>query len=148
MLINSRDCKLTRITNLLGRDLVLSEFELALQNLPFRSTRARVSLPQPNAAKKRVTIVAQLDALRQLVQLLGIATTQHNVVGNERLLQLHQGVLNVALPGFLTQNRAAIISKIILNGAAGTIRQVPQFERQDILIPHQRGPQPGTESEK
>src|SRR5207249_2660412 len=67
---------------------------------------------------------------------------------NERLLQLHNGVLNVPLPGFLPEPCLARFAKVVLNDAAIAIRQVAQLKRQDIILPNQRGSKSCSESEK
>lgn len=44
-------------------------------------------------------------AFRQCIQFLGVATAEHDSIGNERFFQLEERMLDVASPGFLTEPR-------------------------------------------
>src|SRR5437868_11594740 len=57
-------------------------------------------------------------------------------------------MLDVALPGFLTELGQAGFSEIIFNDAAVTIRQISQFEREHRLGPNKGRSKPGAEPEK
>ncbi len=56
--------------------------------MPLRALGARVGLPEADAAEIGVAILAQLEAFRQLVELLGVATAHDHVLGDQRTLQL------------------------------------------------------------
>src|SRR5438874_3071 len=119
-----------------------------LKDLPFGPARPRVDLPQADSTQKRVAIMPALDSFREFVQFFGVAAAQHDVVGNQRFLQLHERVLDVPLPGFLAELGQAGFSEIIFNDAAITVRQISQFQRKDSFFPNQGGTKPGAESEK
>ena len=55
---------------------------------------------------------------------------------------------HLALPGFLPVFFQASLSDVILDGGAITVRQVAQFQRQDVIVPNQSGTKTGPETEK
>src|SRR5262245_16501737 len=92
--------------------------------------------------------MSQFNSLRNQYQFLRISTTQHDVIGNQGFLQLHNGVLNIALPGFVAESCLPGFAKVILNDAAVAVGQVAQLERKDKVVPNQGGPKSRPESEK
>src|SRR6266700_1047295 len=105
------------------------------KDLPFWTARARVYLPQACSAQERIAIMPAFDSFRQLIQSLGVTTAQHDVIGNERFLQLDERVLDVAAPGFLTEPLQAWFAKIVFNDAAVAIGKVSQFEQENVIVP-------------
>src|SRR6266576_3277539 len=57
-----------------------------LHDPPLRSARSRIGLPEANAAEESVSVVPQLNSVRQLVELLRTPATKNDIIGNKRLL--------------------------------------------------------------
>src|SRR5437667_3019626 len=108
---------------------------VVLQDAPLRATRARVNLPQTRAAKKGVSIVPALNSFRKRIQFFGVAAAEHNVVGDERFLQLGDGEFDLVLPFFFAESFQAGSAKIIFNDFAIAIRQIAELERQNGVGP-------------
>src|SRR6266581_4195776 len=89
-----------------------------------------------------------LDSFREFVQFFGVAAAQHDVIGDQRFLQLHKRVLNVALPIFFAEAGQAWFSEIIFNDTAVAIRQIAQFEREDVMAPNKGRSKSGAQPEK
>lgn len=70
----------SKLLTLERRHLLSAAF---LKDPPFWPPCARVDLPQTCSAQERVAIMPALDAFRQLIQFLGVATAQHDVIGDE-----------------------------------------------------------------
>ena len=51
--------------------------------LPLWSPCARVDLPEASSAEERIPIVPEFNSLRELVQLLGVAAAEHDIIGDE-----------------------------------------------------------------
>jgi hypothetical protein len=76
-----------------------------------------------------------LDAFWKFIQFLGVTTAQHDVIGDERFLQLDERVLDVASPGFLAESCQARFAQIIFNDGAVAIRQLSKFEWENVILP-------------
>ena len=92
--------------------------------------------------------MSALDSLRQFIEFFRVTAAEHHVIGNERFFQLDKRVLDVAPPSLFAMPRHAGFSKIVFNNAAVTIRKIPQFQRENIIAPHQGGAQACAEPEK
>src|SRR5437867_7154473 len=62
-----------------------------------------VVLPEAKAADEGVLVVAQAAALRQRGQPLGVAAAQHDVVGDQRVLEHLDDLEHLVLPLLLAQ---------------------------------------------
>ena len=80
------------VTKLKGRkQLMMVHFNLvtlltfltALKNLPLRSTCACVNLPESNSTQERIPVMSKFNSPGDLVQLLGVSTTEHDIIGNQ-----------------------------------------------------------------
>ena len=63
----------------------------------------RVGLPEPNAAKKSVSIVSQFDPIRQSIQFLRASAAENYVIRNQRFLQQHDGSKDFGFPLFFAE---------------------------------------------
>src|SRR5258706_731804 len=101
----------------------------AWQSLPPGSSpdASIARLPQAEATPEGVVVVAEPGARRKLLEQLGVAATEHDVVGFERGFELLDDVRHVATPLLLAQALQPAEPDIILVGAPFLVRQVRQF---------------------
>src|SRR5439155_25300752 len=92
--------------------------------------------------------MSALDSLRQFIEFFRVTAAEHHVIGNERFFQLDKRVLDVAPPTLFAMPRHAGLSKTVFNDAAVTIRKIPQFQRENIIAPHQGCAQACAEPDK
>src|SRR6266403_1218128 len=71
-----------------------------------------------------------------------------SVFRNERSLQLRDSIGDFSFPFFFTQQRQAWNAEVIFDDVAVGIRQVAELERHQDLVPHQRGAETSSESQK
>ncbi len=79
---------------------------------------------------------------------LGVAAPEHDVIGDEGLFQQPDRAHRFAFPRFLTQLLQTFVAQLVLNDPVIHVGQITQFERQDVIRPDERRPQPGAEAEE
>src|SRR4051794_23316095 len=94
-------------------------------------------LPQAEAAEEGVLVVAQAAALRQCLQLLGIAAAEHDVVGDEGCLETADDIVDCFLPPLLAQPLQAADADVVLEGALLLVGQMAQLHRGDDVVDDQ-----------
>src|SRR6266550_5439755 len=108
-----------------------------LHDSPLRSARSRIGLPQANATEESVSVVPQLNSVRQLVELLGTSAAKNDVIGNKRLLQQQDRAKHFAFPFFFTELFHSRLAKVILDDVAVTVRQIAELQREHVRLPNQ-----------
>src|SRR5580700_277665 len=98
---------------------------------PVDSERIRYLIFLPNAkpASKRILVIAQLRAGRQLLQFLAIPSAQHHIIRVERELQSLRNLGHAPPPFFLPHPLEAAQSEIILIRFSVLVRKVRQLHR-------------------
>src|SRR3954471_23362959 len=118
-----------------------------LNHVPLRSASSGISVPHPATAGERIAIVSRFDSGRQLVELLGVAAAEHNVIGDEGKLQLAKAEENVPHPFLFSKAREPGFAQVSLDDSA-FIRKVAELERQKVPRPDERRPKPRPQAQK
>src|SRR5437870_8071542 len=126
----------------------MSILRYTLDDRPFRSASARIDLRKPHSAEKRVAVMPKLCAFRQLLQLLGVAAPEHDVISDKRFPDLCDRVHHLAFPFFFAELAHAWLSQKIFDDSVIAIRQVAQFQRQHHVAQNQGRAEPSAESKK
>src|SRR5207245_6569111 len=92
--------------------------------------------------------MSALNSSRKRIQLFRVAAAEHDVVGDERFLQLRDREFDLAFPLFFAKPFQAGAAKIIFDDCAITIGQIAEFEREDGVGPNKSRTEAGAESEK
>src|SRR5215211_2514394 len=108
----------------------------------------RIGLPEANAAEKSVSIVAQLDAMRQSTQFLRAAAAEDHVIGNKRFLQQHDSTKDFVFPSFFSELFQSRLAEIILDDVVVAVRQIAELEWEHVAFPDQSRTQSGAQPEK
>src|SRR4051794_29900952 len=99
-----------------------------LDHVPLRSASSGIGVPHSATAGERIAIVSRFDSRRQLVELLGVAAAEHNVIGDERELQLGKAEENVPHPFFFSKAGKPGFAQVGLDDPA-FVREVAELER-------------------
>src|SRR5437660_8445710 len=91
---------------------------------PFLLARAPIDFPKSNAAEIGISIMPELDTDWQLIEALGVTATENNVIGDERFLELQDGVFDLGLPRSRTKPSQPRFAQILLDYPAIAIREV------------------------
>src|SRR6266513_3704068 len=70
---------------------------------PLRPARPWIDLPKANATEKSVSVVSQVNAVRQLIELFRASAAKNDIVGNERLLQQEDSANHFVYPLLLAE---------------------------------------------
>src|SRR6185369_5745075 len=103
--------------------------------------------PKPKSAEKRVVVIAQSTAVRQLLQFLGIAAPDHDLVRFKRGDQPLDHIFNMLTPALLAQSLEPGATEVVLVGGL-LVAQMPKLHRLDYAINNHGGAEPGPQAEK
>ena len=79
--------------------------------------------PQPKSAKKRIVVVARSTSVRQLLQFLGVAAPDHDLLRFKRSDQPLDHIFDMVTPALLTQS--------LEPGATEVVPALPQTPAED-----------------
>src|SRR5205814_4709686 len=112
------------------------------------SARLRIGLPEANASEKCVSVMSQLDPLRQLVQFLRASAAENDVIGNQRFLQQHDGTKHFDFPSLFAELFQSGLTEVILDDVVVAIRQIAELEWEHVAFPDQGRSKSGAQSKK
>src|SRR5581483_4646526 len=84
-------------------------------------------LPHAKAADERIFIAAETNACGKLVELLGVTTTEHDIVGLHCLPKLRHDIKNILLPLLSSQPIETALAEVVFVGAPLLIREMGEF---------------------
>src|SRR6266849_6894814 len=119
-----------------------------LNDAPFLLSRARIGFPKAHTTEKRIFVFSALDALRQFIEAVHVATAEDYVIGNEGLLQLGDREDDFAFPFRLSEPFNSGNAEDIFDDIAVAIWKVAQLERHQGFFPNKRRAKSGPETEK
>src|SRR4029077_14378903 len=99
-----------------------------LHDSPLRSARSRVGLPLANATEESISVVPELNSVREPVELLGTSAAKHDVIGHKPLLQQQDRAKLFSFPFFFNELFHSRLAKAILDDVAVTVRQITEFQ--------------------
>src|SRR5215831_16861688 len=122
--------------------------QFSSENLPLWPACPQIDLPKANATKKSVSVMTQLNAAGQLVELLRAPAAKNDIICNKRFLQQQDRAKDFAFPRFFSQLFHSRFAKVILDDVAVAVRQIAELERKHVCFPNHCRSQPGAESKK
>src|SRR5881397_2039903 len=96
-------------------------------------------LPQSKSALERIGVGAEADLARQLVDLVGVAAAQHDVIRLQCGKQALQDVIDRALPFLPANALEGCVADALLERLAAAVRQVSELHRLQNAIHDHRG---------
>ena len=106
------------------------------------------ALPQAHAAAEGILVVAAAHAVRQLLQALGVAAAEHDVVGFEGVAQALDHVEHRLAPLAVAAALTPALADVVLEGAPVLIGHMTDLGRFDHPVDDERRTQPGAEPEE